>query len=147
MRLAFTMDEMPYPAVTSTRKPASTIIMGDVVAAWRHILNAPAPAIKRKINPRNSCQSECNGLTAAGTTCLTNVPELRTAGAHCLPASRAIFPATRPAARIWSLSTVLFYPEPVINNVLVADLFRLYNQENRALNFGQRLAPKLHLSQ
>ena len=109
MRRAFKMEEMPYPAVTSTRKPASTIITGEVVEACLHILKAPAPAIKRKMKPRNSCQSECNGLTAAGTTCLTKEPELRTAGIHCLPASRAILPATRPAARIWLSSTVLFY--------------------------------------
>jgi hypothetical protein len=99
IRLAFKMDEMPYPAVTTTRKPASTIMTGDVVDADLHILKAPRPAITRKINPSISCQSEWSGFIAAGTTCFTNVPEFRIAGNHCFPALRAIFPATRPAAR------------------------------------------------
>jgi membrane-associated HD superfamily phosphohydrolase len=33
MRLALRMEEMPYPAVTSTRKPARIIMIGDVVEA------------------------------------------------------------------------------------------------------------------
>jgi hypothetical protein len=115
MRRAFSIEEMPYPADMTARNPARNIMPADVVAAPRHILKAMAPAISRKMKPRNSCQSECNGLTAAGTTCFTKVPELRTAGIHSFPASRAIFAATLPAARlvarIWSLSTALMLPQ------------------------------------
>ena len=54
MRLALRMEEMPYPADTIAKNPARNIMPGEVVAAPRHILNATAPAMRRKMKPRNS---------------------------------------------------------------------------------------------
>ena len=50
---------------------------------WRHTFHAAIPAKTRKIKPRISCQSEWTGFTAAGRTCLTNLPACLRQIAYC----------------------------------------------------------------
>ena len=153
MRLAFKTEEIPYPAVTTTKTPMIRNSTIDKVARPCHILNPTITENARKIKPSTSCQSVCNGFTAAGTTCLTNLLELRTAGTQSFPALRAIFPATRPAARSWSLSTVSYYQGAArgaagyhrgipAGKVVVPLALRLYNQENQGCKYRGTFGPE-----
>jgi hypothetical protein len=107
------MDEIPYPTITTMNTVMMRILPGGMLAASFHIRKPARPANRRNRKPNSSCQRECKGFTAVGTTVLTNVPEFRTTGIQSLLACFASLPAARPAilpaARIWSLSTTSWY--------------------------------------